>query len=74
MSFSNWKFVKAGFPQSFVEGPLFFIIYIIDLLQEIMYNVKFLVDYYSLILIVNCEKTSVSALNSNFLKVQDWSY
>ena len=70
MSFSNWKFVKVDVAQNFIQGSLFFIIYIIDLLQEIMYRVRFLVNYWSLFLIANC----VSALNSNFLKVQDWSY
>ena len=74
MSFSNWKFVKVGVPQNFIQGPLFFVIYIIDLLQEIMHDVRFLVDYWSLFLIANFEKTSVSALNSNFLKVQGWLY
>ena len=56
MSFSNWKFVKVDVPQYFIQGSLFFIIYIIDLLPEIMYGVRFLVNYWSLFLITNCEK------------------
>ena len=47
-----------------------FIIYIHDLLQRILYDVKFLGNYTYSFFIVNCEKTSVFTLNSYLLKVQ----
>ena len=71
---SNWKLVKASVPQGSVLGPLFFLIYINDLPQRLISDVKIFADDTFLFLIANCSKTSASVLNSDLLKIQDWAY
>ena len=69
----NWKFVKAGVVQGSVLKPLFFLIYNNDLPQGLMSDVKSFADDTSLFSIVNCSKAFASVLNSDLLKIQDWS-
>ena len=37
---SNWVLVKVGIPQRSIPGPLFFLVYINDLLEKITSTVK----------------------------------
>ena len=71
---SNLKFVKAGVPQGSALGPSFFLIYINDLSQRLMSDVKLFADDTSLFSTDNCTKAFASLLNSNLLKIQDWAY
>ena len=66
--------MKAGAPQGSVLGPLFFLIYINDLLQGLISDVKLFSNDTSLFSIVNCAKASASVLNNDLLKMQDWAY
>ena len=65
---SNWKFLKAGVPQGSVLGPLFFFVYIKDLPQALISNVKHFTDDTALFSTVNWSKASASVLNSDLLK------
>ena len=71
---SSWPSIRAGVPQRLVLGPLFFLIYINDLPERLNSEVKLFVDDTSLFSIVTCVNTSALTLNSDLLKIQDWTY
>ena len=48
--------------------------YVNDLPQGLISDVKLFADNTSLSSIVNCGKASASVLNSNLSKIQDWAY
>ena len=50
---SNWLAVKAGVPQRFILGPLFFLVYVNDLLEKINATVKLFADDTSLFSVEN---------------------
>ena len=52
----------------------FFLIYINNLPEGLNSEVKLFADETSLFSIANCVNTSASTLNSNLLKIQDWTY
>ena len=52
----------------------FFLIYINNLPEGLNSEVKLFADDTSLFSIANCVNTSASTLNSNLLKIQDWTY
>ena len=68
---SNWKCVKAVVPQGSVLEPLLFLIYINDLRQRLLPDVKIFADDTSLFSIVNFAETSASELNSDLPNIQD---
>ena len=62
---SSWLSIRAGVPQGSVLGPLFFLIYINELSEELNSEVKIFDDDTCLFSIVNCV---------DLLKIQDWAY
>ena len=50
---SSWGNVTAGVPQGSITGPLFFLIYINDLPNDLSSNCKLFVDDTSLFSVVN---------------------
>ena len=62
---SNWEKITAGFPQGSVLGPLFFLIYINDILSDIENNVKLFADDMSLFSAVHDPNLSAAELNSD---------
>ena len=71
---SSWLSIRAELPQGSVLGPLFFLIYINDLPEGLISEVKLFADDTSLLSIVNSVNTSAATLNNVLLKIQDWSY
>ena len=72
--FSSWTNVEAGVPQSSILGPLFFLIYINDLSDNLKTNPKLFADDTSLFSIVHDLNVSANDLNPDLKKINDWAY
>ena len=57
---SNWSTVRAGVPQGSVLGPLFFLVYINDLPENVSCSVKLFADDTSLFSVVKTSTTQAS--------------
>ena len=65
---SDWSFIMAGVPQGSVLGPLFFLIYINDLVDDLSSDAKFFADDTSLFTVVYDETVAADQLN-RYLKL-----
>ena len=61
------------FHKALYENLHFFLIYINDLSQGLLSDVKLFADDTSLFSIVNRAKTSTSSLNRDLLNIQNWA-
>ena len=71
---SEWKDVSAGVPQGSVLGPLFFLIYINDLPDGLLSNVKIFADDTSLFSVVKDPIISSSELNHDLGLINYWAH
>ena len=71
---SSWKEITAGVPQGSVLSPLFFLIYINDLCDDLSCDVKLFADDTSLFTMVFNENISAQNLNSDLRKIQEWAF
>ena len=71
---SEWLSVKAGVPQGSILGPLFFLIYINDLSDDIVSTVKLFADDTSVFSAVHNSNTTVKELNKDLQKISEWAY
>ena len=71
---SEWLPVKAGVPQGSILVPLFFLIYINDLSDNIEPTIKPFADDTSLFLVVHDNNTLAEVLNRDLQKISEWMH
>ena len=71
---STWKNINAGVPQGSILGPLLFLIYINDLTEGLMTNVKVFSDDTSLFPVVHDTQTSANDLNEDLEIINNWAF
>ena len=66
--------VEAGVPQSSILGPLFFLIYLNDLSENLVSNPKLFPDGASLISIIFDKDLSAKNLNDDLNRINNWAF
>ena len=70
---SNWNYIRAGVPQGSILGPLLFLLFINDIVNDIGSNIRLFADDTSLFIIVNNPHDAATCLNSDLDKITRWA-
>ena len=70
---SSWADVKASVPQGSILGPLFFLIYINDLSENLKSTVKLFGEETSIFHVVKDPNTSAEILNHDLTRISEWA-
>ena len=71
---SGWSSVTAGVPQRSVLGPLFFLVYINDLVDNISSDAKLFADDTSLFTVVYDVDVAADKLNRDLEVISNWAH
>ena len=70
---SDWVYILAGVPQGSIHGPLLFLLYINDIVNDIGANIRLFADDTSLSVIVENPVMAAACLNTDLLKLSHWA-
>lgn len=70
---SEWRSVRAGVPQGSILGPLLFLLFINDIVEDINSNIRLFADDTSLFIVVDNPETAAEILNLDIKKIMMWA-
>ena len=68
-----WELIKAGIPQGSVLGPLLFLVYINDIVDNLSCKVKLFADDTTLYVTFENQNTANAILNENIKHIVEWA-
>ena len=69
----DWTYIRAGVPRGSILGPLQFLQYINNMITDVGSNIRLFADDTSLFIIVNDPASAATFLNSDLVKISQWT-